>query len=310
MKNPAPTIYCRFLRCVGQLPVPHIRGLLSRVGVLKRHENSEFVVPFFGLKYRGHLGQLIDRQIYLFGSYAPGELAFLGKAAAVLRQRGETLTFMDVGANVGQHSLFMAMHADRVLAFEPNPAAADQLVANVDLNKLDNIQLFRFALGSTETTAPLGSGFEGNNGSRSLTWTLDCAKDINVQVRRGDDVLEQIGASKVGLMKIDVEGYEREVFCGLRQTLQHDRPVILFELISDESKEFLRSETNIQSIIYENVSLFTLSDGSEGALRPVDWRCNDFVAIPRELVPLFSIEKASGGVARQNSTKRESLNNE
>ncbi len=292
MKNPAPTIYYRFLRCLGQLPIPHIRGLFSRVGVLKLHENSEFVVPFFGLRYRGHLGQLIDRQIYLFGSYAPGELTFIGKAAAVLRQRGETLTFMDVGANVGQHSLFMAMHADRVLAFEPNPTAADQLVANVDLNKLDNIQLFRFALGSAETMAALGSGFEGNNGSRSLTWTLDCAKDIKVQVRRGDNVLKQIGVNKVSLIKIDVEGYEKEVFYGLQQTLLRDRPVILFELISDESKKMFLSESSFESIVYENVSLFTLSGGSEGGLRPIDWRGNDFVAIPQELVPLFAIEKA------------------
>lgn len=95
-----------------------------------------FRVGFTGLKYQGRLDQHIDRHIYYLGAYSPAELDLLGRAPGILRKGGRTLTFVDMGANVGQHSLFMATRVDRVVAFEPNEEAADQLDANVRLNRL------------------------------------------------------------------------------------------------------------------------------------------------------------------------------
>jgi FkbM family methyltransferase len=296
--------FYRLLRCVGHLPLPYIRSLFARVGLLDSPVSDTFAVPFFGIEYHGALDQLIDRQIFFFGSYAPGELAFLADAATKLKQIVSPLTFVDIGANVGQHSLFMSAHADRILAFEPNPAAAGQLRANIQLNRIGNIELFEFALGATDTVAQLGSGFEGNSGSRSLMWSADKSKNISVEVRRGDEVLGQMNIERVNLIKMDVEGYELEVFSGIRQVLRRDRPIILFEVIDEENKELLKSKKALEEILYDDVCLFTVRGGTDGSLEPPDWRCNDFVVIPKELISKFPGAEAARQKAEKSSLRR------
>ena len=130
-------------------------------------------MQFNGLKYRGRLDQHIDRQMYFFGAYSPAELEFLDDAARSLREQRGSLTFVDIGANVGQHSMHMARRADKIFAFEPNVEAADQFEANLRLNEIRNVEVLRYALGDSDLTGKLGSGFCSNNGSRSLSWSLD-----------------------------------------------------------------------------------------------------------------------------------------
>jgi FkbM family methyltransferase len=195
---------------------------------------------------------------------------------------------MDIGANVGQHSVFMALKADYVFAFEPNSDAGEQLVENIRLNNLENVSLFPFALGSVDAEAVLGSGFEGNNASRSLKWSIDSSKDTRVEVRVGDQIVNGLGASRIDLIKVDVEGYEREVFLGLTETLKRDRPVILFELMTAEAKNAFRFGSELSSIFYPNVEIYSLAKNKSAQLGKVDWTHNDFVAIPAEVVPLFS----------------------
>src|SRR5207248_11593238 len=56
---------------------------------------------------------------------------------------------------------------------------------------------------------------------------LTAAGDIEVDVRRLDDIAR--GWPRVGLMKIDIEGYEPEMLKGARATIERDRPIIFAE---------------------------------------------------------------------------------
>src|SRR5205085_6168122 len=104
-------------------------------------EKGGFESRLGGLRYRGNLAEHIDRAIFYFGSYSPAELDFLTFAAGKARREG-ALNFFDIGANVGQHSLWLAGRADRVIAFEPSTRAARQFRANLELNGIGNVELF------------------------------------------------------------------------------------------------------------------------------------------------------------------------
>lgn len=102
------------------------------------------------------------------------------------------MNFADIGANVGQHSLFMSQFANRIFAFEPNDAVADQFERNIRINNISNIALHRVALGDLDGQANLGSGLPGNDGSRSLNWTLDSSLELQVAVRHAGRYLRSI----------------------------------------------------------------------------------------------------------------------
>ena len=282
-----PTLTQRVLRAAGQLQIPKIQGLYYKLGVLRDATPRHFTVWFAGLKYQGRLDQHIDRYIYYFGAYSRAELDFLDRAAEILRNQRGALTFVDIGANVGQHSLFMSGRADRVVAFEPNEEAADQLEANLSLNRLNNVKVLRYALGSTDSTGELGSGFKENSGSRSLTWSLDTSKNSRVQVRQADRAITELGVKRVDLLKIDVEGYEKEVLAGLAGTLRRDRSVFLIELVGGDVKGGFRSEAELRAALYDDHCLFTLRGARKASLAAFDWECEEAVCMPRELVDHF-----------------------
>ena len=293
---PSPTIAQWLLRQVARLPIPKVQGLYARLPPFLDDSAREFSVKFYGMQYRGTLCQYVDRQIFYFGAYSPMELSFLRRAAAILRTTRKHITFMDVGANVGQHSLFMSRHADNVVAFEPNDEVASRFQANVILNGLGNIDLVRCALGSEPGEGQLGSGLEKNSGSRSLVWSLDPSKNITVPVARGDSVMEERGIERVDILKIDVEGYEKNVFEGMRNTLARDRPIILFELVGNNVKGGFESERELRDTLYSGAEIFSLGGNSSPRLLPFDWRTEEAVCLPEELSEEFF--PITGGSAR------------
>jgi FkbM family methyltransferase len=138
---------------------------------------------------------------------------------------------IDVGANIGNHSLFFADHFDRVIAFEPNPLARSLLALNVEMNGAQNIEVKPVGLSnkahSTELTyepSNLGAATAHGDGAESP------GKQASIDLVVGDDILAQ--CSTVGLIKIDVEGAEPFVIEGLMKTIQRHRPIIMMEQLA------------------------------------------------------------------------------
>ena len=251
--------------------------------------DTKFEIDFDGGRYRGNLGDFIDRHIYFTGAYAPAELGFLDQAALALRNTQADVTFIDIGANCGQHSLFMCRRADRVIAFEPSAEAADRLEANLALNGISNVTLFRIALGDRDHTAQLGSGVPGNSGSRSLIWTLDAEQNKNVEVRHAASFLDSpnVGLTRMDIIKLNVEGYEKAVLKGLAPLLKRDRPILLFELMGKEIKGGFTSPDELRAHLYPDAAMFTLSGRRRPALTPFDWNAEEAVCIPGERAHAF-----------------------
>jgi FkbM family methyltransferase len=167
----------------------------------------------------------IGRQISLQGRFEREELDILFAFLRPLGDRFARQVALDIGANVGNHSLYFAPHFAEVRSFEPNPRTFALLAANALLDP--KIQVQQTALGDAAGTLPLRYN-PANVGEASLM--ADGAgsggHSVDVPVQRLDDLVDP--AADVGFIKIDVEGFEEQVFRGAARVLA-GRPVIAFE---------------------------------------------------------------------------------
>ncbi len=142
---------------------------------------------------------------------------------------------VDVGANVGNHSLYLACVGKcRVVAFEPNAHLCSALRQSASRNGMDGrIVAYELGLGSSESPAHFESAIPSNLGAQRL------------ELGNGDlqvVTLDSIGiAENVHALKIDVEGMELDVLCGAEQLIDANRPLIYVECGNEHSfREILR----------------------------------------------------------------------
>jgi hypothetical protein len=147
--------------------------------------------------------------------------------------------------------------------------------------------MFPVALGDFNGMGQLGSGFEGNSGSRSLTWTLEVGKMEPVVVSRGDEFIRNEKLPHIDILKLDVEGYEKRVLIGLREILLKERPVILMEMIGTSEKGGFRDATELRETLYPAHELFALQSGKKARLSSFSWHEEALVCLPEERVSGF-----------------------
>lgn len=160
---------------------------------------------------------------------------FEAEDLAVLKNEVKSGAYIiDVGANIGNHALYFLrrMQAARVVVIEPNPLALAPLVANVLINQAEDvIDMSRLGVGLSDENR---SGYGMKRHDRNLGATKMFAGQGDLELRRGDDLLSD---ETPDLIKIDVEGMEIDVLCGLEKTVERCRPTILVEI--DDGNETL-----------------------------------------------------------------------
>jgi FkbM family methyltransferase len=247
-----------------------------------------FEVGFFGQKYRGDLAHFIDWVVFFYGSYAMPELSLLRACAEAIRSRRKgPVLFLDIGANVGHHSLFMAPFADQVVSFEPFPPLQAQIQEKIALNNLANVTIVPFGLGEKDAVSDYHPGPDGNSGTGSFVSDDNGrnASPVKLLIKQGDSVLEQLGAGKIDLIKMDVEGFEAAVLRGLAHRIQSDHPVILMELGSDSRQRF-GSEQGFRQVFYPEARFAAVGGrlGCNYELRPFDYaRDREVLIVPSEM---------------------------
>lgn len=122
--------------------------------------------------------------------------------------------FIDIGANEGVFSCLAGKRigvSGRVIAVEPQSRLRDMLRINLALNGIENCEIVTKAL-SNEITATLSLFPTLNTGASSLvnSYRWSRRKEV-VSTISFDTLLSETGIEVVDLVKIDVEGYEKEV---------------------------------------------------------------------------------------------------
>lgn len=225
-----PPLLARLARCAG--PMKHVRGFSRVVDALcplATGARYSFDVDFFGLRYRGNLGSLIDRHVYFYGAYEADELAFVRNWWAS-RPGGVAL---DIGANVGHHTMAFSRIFRTVHAFEPNPSVFAQLQSTVNRNQIANATLHPFGLWHSDTVLQFNVPPDRNTGMGSFKEEIpgmESVEKLELPVRCGDDVLEAAGLERIDLLKIDVQGAEGEALDGLSRTLARSHPLVWVEI--------------------------------------------------------------------------------
>lgn len=137
-------------------------------------------------------------------------------------------TSVDAGANKGVYTYFLSKLSRHVYAYEPNPKIFEVLARSVDR---PNVTLSRAALSESSGEATLAiprgrTAFSNQLASLRRDKFAGPVLEVTVATRRLDD--EDVGP--VGFVKIDVEGFERQVIRGAEQTIRAFRPVLLVEI--------------------------------------------------------------------------------
>ena len=185
----------------------------------------DFRADFFGLLYEGNSQNLLDKQVLCFGAQEKYILFFMRDVTNVLEKN--EVVFVDIGANVGQHSLFMSIFAKEVHAFEPYPPVLEKFRKLVAINNINNIYIHPVGLSNENGQLPFSEPPDSDTGTGSFSHN---ESNLSLPLVIGDEWLEKIGTTRVDIIKCDIEGYEKLALLGLRHTLEKYRPIIIMEL--------------------------------------------------------------------------------
>lgn len=162
----------------------------------------------------------------------------------------------DVGSFTGVFALAAATANPRcrIMAFEPSFITYSRLLVNIMANEFDGqIAPVRAGLGSEQAELDLhhSSGvyvmasdetFRKEQAERS--WFTEKVQIFSLdyllaeQHNHRKEIVLEIDFSNPDLIKIDVEGFEKEVIRGMRQTIIKSKPLIIMEIL-DQNKESL-----------------------------------------------------------------------
>lgn len=164
----------------------------------------------------------VTRSLQVYGEYCPAEWAALRQLIT------PRMTVLEIGANMGSHTIAMARACapGPLFAFEPQQRVFQVLCANLALNDVGNVFAYPDACGDTEgfATMPLlDYSTEQNFGGVSLR--PEDHPGLRVRVVP----IDSLNLPVCGLMKIDVEGFEPNVLRGAAATIDRCRPVIYIE---------------------------------------------------------------------------------
>jgi FkbM family methyltransferase len=138
---------------------------------------------------------------------------------------------IDIGANMGVVSLFLAKRfPDRTIhAIEASPHTAKTLRENIALNDARNVIATECAIADNTGTLHFAAD-PVSRGTASIA-SKDGGTNVEVPCTTLDDFAEANAISEIGMLKVDVEGYEALVFSGATATLALCKPnIVYFEI--------------------------------------------------------------------------------
>lgn len=151
-------------------------------------------------------------------------------------------TTLDIGANLGLMSYFLAKQSKETIAFEPMPNNYKVIKKVVKRYKLDNLSLLTNALGNENREIQLVLPVVDGVKKQGLSHVVDAKmKQFNdgtfftTQCLRLDDQPELTG-KQIDAIKIDVENFEYEVFMGAKNLLERCKPIIYCELWDNQNR--------------------------------------------------------------------------
>jgi FkbM family methyltransferase len=212
----------------------HIKAYATTIYMIRNlSELSEYktIITSDGHKMRVNpFDMYISRDLANWGHWEP-------HIRNVLQERCKAgMNFMDIGANIGAHTLFMSKlvgPTGRGFAFEPCNSHSSILFYNLMTNNCFNTTVYQYGCSDVEETMYVEERFtltkkQDNYGGITLQTTKSENNDEPIQTR----VLDNMNLPRIDIVKIDAEGMEERVINGMRGIIERDKPVFILEIHS------------------------------------------------------------------------------
>jgi FkbM family methyltransferase len=194
-------------------------------------------------------------------------------------------TALDIGANLGEWTVPLARAVGttgRVIAVEPNPAIAAALSRTLAINNLTQTQVLDLAVSDRRGSAELVLN-PASSGESRLGTSTESRSSVTVQTHRLDDLVAKHGVNRLDLVKIDVEGHERQVLEGATATLRRFRPAVVIESGHETGDDRRTVASLFKALEYELVAVL-----------------HDHGALPASLEDYLAIQGACSGREAHN----------
>lgn len=183
----------------------------------------------------------VGKSLDLYGEYSEGEIDLFRQ---IIQPNS---VVVEVGANIGAHTLFLAQHVGRkgvVIAYEPQRILFQTLCANMALNSVPNVACLHQAVGSVPgiiIVPAIDYRFEYNFGGLALG-------DFEAGERVRMITLDSANMVRCDLIKVDVEGMEQAVLEGAIETIRRLKPILYVE--NDKPKKDVELIRFVDSLDY------------------------------------------------------------
>ena len=206
-------------------------------------KTTEIVIQNNKVFFNLNLMNPIDKEIYLKGDYEKEQIDFLLDEI----EKRNIKNFIDIGAHMGFYSINISKKNIKTYSFEPYKKNFEQLKKNIELNKVDNIDIYNLALSNEKKMIKMWVPDKNKTGGFSVY-------DKNDEERKKYDkknIYEIEGKSDIGdtfiklenekiAIKIDVERHEKKVLEGINKLLKKNKIIIQIELFEERKKDIFK----------------------------------------------------------------------
>ncbi len=252
--------YLRLIKNLDESSIQTVVRILSRIHNYRKEKTSYFWFTEFE---KQELTKILDKHgssilklsdgCYAYGKYLlPRDIIttsifyydhFLGEVENVMSTRNREI--IDVGGFIGDSSLILSKYTDKyVHVFEPVTELYELTKKTVELNELQNIVVNKLALGAKSETRRMNLAGD--------TSTLCAAETYNEHVCVQEEVeiitLDEYVATRnldVGLIKVDIEGFEQYFLRGAVNTIKAQKPILLLSIYHN-AHDFFYIKTMIE----------------------------------------------------------------
>jgi FkbM family methyltransferase len=238
------------------------KRLLARLerdwpGGLVLHRTGDLVRVPSPLDARGRHALLHPPHVH------PAVLGFLRPGSVVI----------DVGANLGEWTVPFARKvgpAGRVLAIEPAPRSAVALESTLAANALRQAEIVRYAIGDHDGVAqfavPVVTSARTDTGTARIGPACAGHDALQVPMRRLDSLAAERDLTRLDLIKIDVEGHERQVLDGAAAILGRHRPALVIETGHEADGDRAAIHDHLTGLGYRMLGILL-----DYGMAPADW---------------------------------------
>jgi len=228
-------------------------------------------------------------------------------------------TFVDVGANIGNHSVFFSKYFKNVVSIEPSKFNFELLKLNV--GQLSNVEIFNYGCSNENKNSKLYFNRNSYAGMSIYPPSLEDSKKRNIEkfhdkivneASSNSEIIELIKLDdlifqkykKIHFIKFDVEGEETKCLQGSSKIIERDGPLILFEewALVDGSSKFIEQ----LELIDNSYEIFYLKKNTFLKNKFLTFIFNIFL---KKKYTLTKINKESGGFETLFAIKNKNIVN-